>query len=76
MQETLEHGRNCVKVDLLIVIRLLAFCYNFKLFFQETSGMGCFTKTTETKDRRLIGSIEELAVSVKQHSLSQRKPLY
>lgn len=60
----------------LIIIRLLVFAIILSCFYQGTSGMGCFTKETEARDHRLVGSIEELAVSVKQLSLSQRQPFY
>lgn len=67
-----------MKVDLLFLdcFKVVGFSIFLSCFYQETSGVGCFTKKTETRDLRLVESTEELAVSVRQLSLSQRKPFY
>lgn len=76
IQETLEHGINCVKVDLLFLDyhQVIVFCHNFKLFLSENIRSGLLHK--ENRDKGLVGSVEELAVSVKQLSLSQREPFH
>lgn len=67
-----------MKVDLLFLdcFKVVGFSIILSCFYQETSRVGCFTNKTETRDLRLVGSTEELAVSVRQLSLSQRKPFY
>lgn len=60
-------AQNCMKVDLLFLdcFNVVRFSIILSCFCQETSGVVCFTKKTETRDLRLVGSIEELAVSVR-----------
>lgn len=46
IQETLEHGINCVKVDLLFpdYHQVVVFCHNFKLFFSGNIRSGLLHK--------------------------------
>lgn len=45
-QETLEHGINCVKVDLLFLDyhKVVSFCHNFKLFLSGNIRNGLLHK--------------------------------